>query len=103
MTWGDDSNLLTIEIGTARVPVAPGARLYERQTPGARSMNNDNVVAEVNANPNDASMLGIKNLSNQSWEVVTESGEKRQLASGRSVRLARGTRIQIGDLVAVVK
>jgi len=103
MTWDDDSNLLTIEIGTARVPVTPGARLYERQTPGARSAQGDNIVAEVNANPNDPTMLGIKNLSNQAWQVTTEQGEERQLAPGRSVRLARGTRIQIGDLVAAVK
>jgi RsiW-degrading membrane proteinase PrsW (M82 family) len=103
MTWDDDSNLLTLEIGTARIPATAGARLYERQAPGAESINADNIVAEINANPSDPSMLGIKNLSTQVWQVTTDKGEQRDLVTGRSVRLTRGTQIRIGDLVAYVK
>lgn len=103
MTWDDASNLLVIEIGTARVPAVPGAHLYARQAPGALPMNDDGVVGEVNANPNDPAVLGIKNLSKQTWEVTTEPGERRELVPGRTVRLARNTRILIGDLYAVVK
>lgn len=102
MTW-NDSNVLFIEIGTARIPVTPGARLYERQAPGAESMNADNIVGEVNSNPNDPNVLGIKNVSTQTWHVTTVSGEKRELATGRSVRLTRGMHIRIGDLSAIVK
>ncbi len=103
MTWGDDASLLTLEIGTARIPATPGARLYERQAPGAVSSGGDNVVGEVNANPNDPSMLGIKNLSTAMWRVTTERGEEREIATGRSVRLTRGMTLRIGDLVARVR
>ncbi|MEO8344650.1 MAG: PrsW family intramembrane metalloprotease [Betaproteobacteria bacterium] len=103
LTWDDESNLLLLEIGTARIPATPGARVYERQAPGTESANSDNIVAEINANPSDPNVLGIKNLSKQSWQVTMATGEQRELATGRSIRLVRGTRIRIGDLVADIK
>ncbi|MBS0320256.1 MAG: PrsW family intramembrane metalloprotease [Proteobacteria bacterium] len=103
MTWGDESTMLTLEIGTARIPATPGARLYARQAPGTVASNGDNVVGEVNANPHDPSMLGIKNLSTATWHVTTDRGEQREIATGRSVRLARGMTLRIGDLVARVR
>ena len=102
-TWTDAVDVLAIEIGTARVPVSVGARLYERQAPGTHSSRGDGIVAEVSANPNDPGMLGLKNLSNQLWEVTTDRGERRELAPGRSIRIARGMKIQLGDLIAEVK
>ncbi len=102
-TWDDGADVLVIEIGTARVPVAVGARLYERQAPGTQASRGDGIVAEVSASPNDPGVLGLKNLSTQRWHVTTDKGERRELDPGRSIRIARGTRIQLGDLVAEVK
>lgn len=102
ITWADASDTLVIQIGSARVPVTIGARLYERQTPGATSSKGDGIVGEVNANPNDPSILGVRNLSNQIWQVTTETGQRRELQPGRSIHLTRGTRIQLGDLIAAV-
>jgi RsiW-degrading membrane proteinase PrsW (M82 family) len=103
ITWDDTSAMGAIEIGTARIPVAVGARLYERQAPGTKSSRGDGIVAEVNANPNDPDVLGLKNLSNQMWQVTMQGGERRDLAPGRSVRIARGMRIALGDLTAEVR
>jgi RsiW-degrading membrane proteinase PrsW (M82 family) len=103
ITWDDSPDSCFVEIGTARVPMTLGTRLYERQAPGTKSSRGDSIVAEVNANPNDATMLGLKNLSNQIWHITTDDGDRRDLAPGRSVRIARGMRIALGDLVAVVK
>jgi len=102
ITWTDANDTLVIQIGSARVPVTVGARLYERQTPGATSSKGDGIVGEVNANPNDPSKLGVRNLSNQIWQVTTEAGQRRELQPGRSIHLTRGTRIQLGDLIAAI-
>jgi RsiW-degrading membrane proteinase PrsW (M82 family) len=102
-TWDDGAEVLVIEIGTARVPVAVGARLYERQAPGTQASRGDGIVAEVSASPTDPNVLGLKNLSTQRWHVTTDKGERRELDAGRAIRIARGTRIQLGDLVAEVK
>lgn len=103
MTWDDDSNQRVLEIGTARVPAVVGARLWERQAPGASASRGDGVVAEVSANPNDPNVLGVKNLSLQIWAVTLVDGTRRELAPGRSIRLEAGMQIQIGDLHAIVR
>jgi RsiW-degrading membrane proteinase PrsW (M82 family) len=103
ITWDDDSNLRYIEIGSARVPATVGARLYERQVPGGKSPRDDGVLAEVNANPRDPGVLGLKNLTAQTWLVTTSLGQTRELAPGRSIRLEAGLTIRIGDSVAHVR
>lgn len=102
-TWGEAAQVLVIALGSARIPAASGARLYDRQTPGLKAQSTDGIVAEVNANPNDPNVLGVKNLSQSTWVVTTDSGERRELAPGRSIRIARGTRLHLGDVVAEVK
>jgi hypothetical protein len=103
ITYDDGPDVLTLEIGAARVPVTLGARIFERQAPGTRASRGDSVIGEINANPQQPDVLGIKNLSEQIWHVTTPDGERRELTSGRSVRLMRGMRILVGDLVAEIK
>jgi hypothetical protein len=103
ITWDDDSSLRIIEVGSARLPGTVGARLYERQVPGLRALNGDTIVAEVTANPSDPSVLGLKNLSDQPWQVTLADGQQRELLAGRSIRLAEGMRIQMGALAARVR
>jgi hypothetical protein len=103
ITYDDGTDTLVIEIGTARVPVALGTRLFERQAPGTRASRGDSVIGEINANPKEPDVLGIKNLSAQIWHITTQEGERRELVPGRSVRLMRGMRILIGDLYAEIK
>lgn len=103
VTWDDDSNLRILEIGSARIPASVGARLWERQAPGALSARGDGVVAEVTAHPQDPALLGLKNLSQQAWAVTLADGSTRELASGRSIKLEAGLKLTIGDLVATVR
>ena len=103
ITWDDDSNQRIVEIGSARIPATVGARLWERQAPGASASRDDGVVGEINANPSDPSVLGLKNLSQQSWEVTLPNGARRELAPGRSIRIEAGMKLKIGDLIATVR
>lgn len=103
ITWDDDSNQCIIEIGSARIPASVGACVYERQAPGAHASRGNSIVAEVSANPNDPNVLGLKNVSDGSFHVTTADGQARDLAPGRSIRLERGLRVQIGDLTAHVR
>lgn len=103
MTWDDDSNLRILEIGSARIPATVGARLWERQAPGALSARGDGVVAEVTAHPQDPALLGLKNLSQQAWAVTLVDGSRRELAAGRSIKLEAGMTLVIGELTAAVR
>lgn len=103
ITWDDESSLRMIEVGTARVPATVGARLWERQVPGITSSRGDGVVAEVSANPADPAVLGLKNLSLQTWIVTLPHGQTRELASGRSIRLEPGMRLALGEMVVQIR
>jgi len=53
-------------------------------------------LAEVSTNPNDASILGLKNISDRNWIATPPSGDPRQIEIGRSIRLIAGTRFDFG-------
>jgi RsiW-degrading membrane proteinase PrsW (M82 family) len=96
-TWGEETaGTLVIRVGAERVPAVEGARLLARQVPGLAASGGDGVVAEVRARPEDPSTLGLRNLSDRAWRVTTDRGEHRELVPGRTIRIARGTRIDFG-------
>jgi hypothetical protein len=63
----------------------------------------DKLFAEVDRNPRDHNVIGLKNLSSYSWNCILPAGQPVRVDSGRTVRLADGTRIDFGPLVAAVK
>ncbi len=89
--------------GVVGIPATVGARLWERQAPGALSARGDGVVAEVTAHPQDPALLGLKNLSQQAWAVTLVDGTRRELAAGRSIKLEAGMTLVIGELTAAVR
>ncbi len=60
-------------------------------------------VAEVTRNPSDPSMLGLKNLSTQTWLADIPGGGQRQITSGKTVRLTAGTKINFGPIKGEVQ
>ena len=99
-TWGDAGSVLVIHLGTSAVAATVGARILASQTPGLQDAKGDGAVGVVEANPNDATILGLKNLSTSVWRVTTGAGEVRELAPGRAIRITRGTRVQLGTINA---
>jgi hypothetical protein len=53
-------------------------------------------MAEVTQHPNDPSIWGLKNLSDEKWVVTTEDGTVTDVQPGRSFRLAVGVRVNFG-------
>jgi RsiW-degrading membrane proteinase PrsW (M82 family) len=72
-----------------------GTRLQEADIPGLKAQAGHGAVAEVNSNPNDPAVLGLKNLTAGKW-IVTTAGRTHHLGSGQSVRLTVGTQIDFG-------
>jgi len=63
----------------------------------------DGVFAEVNRNPTDPTILGLKNLSQQTWTATLADGSQRQVESSKSIRLTNGTTINLGPVVSAVR
>lgn len=53
-------------------------------------------IAVVNSNPADPAILGLRNLSDLTWEVTLPGALPRHIEPGQTIRLQRGTRLVIG-------
>ena len=80
-----------------------GARLTQTGFPELGLLSAEGIIAEVRINPADASILGLANLSGQTWSAIMPDGSSRRIDSGRTVRLAKGTRIDFGKLRGEVR
>jgi hypothetical protein len=73
-----------------------GARLSQTDFPELGLLSAEGIIAEVRTNPADASILGLTNLSRQTWSAIVTDGSSRRIDPGRTVRLAKGTIIDFG-------
>jgi len=85
------------------IPLAAGLKLNKSEIVGLETRLPDGTVAEVVPNPNDPSVLGLKNHSTIAWKATLPGGEERDVAPGRSIRLAAGTKVRFGSLEGVIE
>jgi RsiW-degrading membrane proteinase PrsW (M82 family) len=85
-----------LRIGSRYLVIVAGLRLLDHQVPGLVAQTRGGPVAEVTRNPNDPAVLGLTNLSTTVWETMTASGTRRQIATGQTIKLAPGTKIDFG-------
>lgn len=78
------------------VEVHVGLALTATDVPGLSPATGRGPVAEVVANPKRPGAIGLKNLSRQTWTLVTPDGRTAAVATGRSAELHPGTRIDFG-------
>jgi hypothetical protein len=102
-TWEDAPRVEHLEVGGISIPLTVGVRLSEVQVTALKASAGDGIVATVAANPDDPKMLGLKNLSTEVWRIETVGRGARDLSPGRSIRIERGVRIQMGTAHAVIK
>ncbi|MEJ0035660.1 MAG: PrsW family glutamic-type intramembrane protease [Gammaproteobacteria bacterium] len=102
-TWEDAPRVEHLEVAGNSFPLTVNVRLTESQMPMLKASAGDGIVAMVAANPEDPKMLGLKNLSTETWRVETVGRGVRDLNPGRSIRIERGVRIQIGATPAVIR
>lgn len=85
----------SLDIGGQQIPLYESSRLSEKDIPGLESSLGNGVIAEVNRNPQDPTILGLKNLSRAYWTVHSLSG-LRQINVGQSIKLSVGDTIDFG-------
>ena len=95
---GPQTRGLTLRLSTGRaVTLADGTKLSTTDVPGLQA-SNGTTVAEVGRNPNDPNVLGLKNLSRNSWTATLANRDRLQVEPGRNVRVAAGTKISFGSV-----
>jgi hypothetical protein len=87
-----------LRIGAQKFAITPGLMISEQNAPGLQAHTAGGPVAQVIHNPNDPAILGLTNMSRTVWQVLSPSGNTHTIQPWQTVRLARGTRIQFGQL-----
>jgi hypothetical protein len=80
-----------------------GTQLQAREIPGLAAQKPNGIVAEVNANPQDPSILGLHNCSQQVWLMTFPNGQQKQIDPDRSVKLATSTKINFGSVQGEIR
>lgn len=96
-------NQFSLQIKRHAIPLTDGTHLTANEIPGLESQLADGVVAKVSQNPQDSTMLGLKNCSCRPWMATLASDKQRQIDSGRSIKLAVGTKINFGLVEGEIK
>ena len=89
---------LVLKIGTVTRTVAPGTVIEPMHLGLAGAGRGNGPIAEIVPNPGDASMLGLRNLSDRIYRAVLPSGEAIDIARGETARLASGVVIDFGGI-----
>ncbi len=93
----------SLRIQQKTIPLIVGTRLQAQQILGLGAQSPNGVVAEVNANPKDLTLIGLQNCSNQVWIATLANGQQKQIDPGRSIKLAVGTKINFGSVQGEVR
>lgn len=93
----------SLQIQQMIIPLTLRSQLQVREIPGLRAQKNNGIVAKVNANPNDPTILGLQNCSQQIWKAILINGEQKQIEPGRSIKLEAGTKINFGSVEGQIR
>lgn len=92
-----------LSINRQKFSLSNGTQFRTTEISGLESLTSDDVVAEVNLNPKDPTILGLKNCSHRVWDVTLSNGEHKQIQTGRSIRITEGTQINFGSVKGEIK
>lgn len=95
-------NQFCLSIQVRTIPLTYHTQLTQTDIPELQAQSYDEVVALVNPNPKNPAILGLKNCSIQTWTATLVNGEQRQIETGRTIQLEKGTQINFGSITATI-
>jgi RsiW-degrading membrane proteinase PrsW (M82 family) len=88
--------IVTARLGAGTVQWRMGDRVLGRDVTGVTGRGPGDPVAEVVPHPTDRHVVGLRNLSGDTWTAVVAPGEEQTVHPGQSLRLAPGVRLVVG-------
>jgi len=83
------STPLRLQVGKYSIPLFPGKKLYACHTI-KDSDDYNTITGEIIMNKNNPALWGIKNLSQDKWEMITSSGEHKPIDSNSVIPIGAG-------------
>lgn len=88
-------------VGKNKVLLNYNSKIYARHTFGNSDMTT--VTGEVSVNPNDSSMWGIKNLTQDNWTYIQGDGTQIPVPPQKTAQIKPNVKIDFGVLTAEFK
>lgn len=88
-------------IGKDRILLHKDAKIYAHHITGNYDMKT--VVGTVVQNPKNPSLWGIRNDSKDNWTYIKSDGQQILVASGKSAAIAKGVKINFGQMTGEFK
>ncbi|HEY9702273.1 MAG TPA: hypothetical protein V6C58_07490, partial [Allocoleopsis sp.] len=85
-----------LSIQGRNIPLNYNTQLTQTDIPQLQPQGYDGVVAQINPNPQNPAILGLKNCSTQIWTVTLPTKEIIQIPLGKSIKLEENTQINFG-------
>jgi hypothetical protein len=73
------------------------AKLYPHHVDRSHPYDFSKPIAEVMIHPQQPHIWGLKNVGQTPWVATTRQGEVLDVAPGRNVTIATGTRVHFGE------
>lgn len=91
-----------IDFDEYTMPICKGSRIYQCQLGFCKATEALNPVATIVEKKDGNSILGIKNKSLSTWNVLMPDGMKRVIAPNEIIRLEDGITIQINEYKPII-
>ena len=92
-----------IKIGKSIIMLNHDSKLYPHHIDDKKTYDFSKLIAEVTKRPNDPSIWGLKNVSDEKWVMVDRNGNLKDILPQQSFRLENGLKIQFGNLSGEVR
>jgi serine/threonine protein kinase len=87
--------MLVLEVKRNKVVLYPGMKLYGNHIGGTDDF--DVVIGEVVQNKKNASLWGIKNLTDDTWQETTPDANTKSIDKNGAVRALSGIKVSFGN------
>ena len=91
-----------LSISDILIPLTFNTQLTQSEIPELQPQGYDGIVAQINPNPKNPTILGLKNCSTQMWIVTLPTGEIRQIQTGQTIKLDENTQINFGLINGII-
>ena len=98
VTQKDQNPIVSLEVGNRVIPLNRNTKVQEGEIRGLTSLFSNRIIAQVNPNPQAPTILGLQNLSHQTWTARKPDGSSSPIKPNRTIKLAVGTRINFGSV-----
>lgn len=102
--WNSNTEIILpyrMKLGSSVIMLNHDSKIYSHHIKNDYDI--ENLIGEVNVNPKDKSIFGLKNLTQENWTTTDDTGNIKIIEPSKTVRLYSGLKINFGAIEGDVR